>query len=190
MAKPNQPQPNTDPSDDPSTDPTLFSVPAAAERMGVSTDAVRMRVKRGTLPAERLAGRLFVRLPSAASIASDLSIEPTATEWLPDGDAPAVIASKDETINRLDADVSYLRGELSGALLALAAERERSDTLQRIALDRLESLTAGVPVHDRDDETTPESAVTHTMAPGATIAPSLNNEPSKRAGWWSRIFGR
>ena len=44
------------PNGDPTTDPTgmmAMSVAKAAERLGISTEAVRMRLKRRTLPGDR-----------------------------------------------------------------------------------------------------------------------------------------
>jgi len=199
MPKPNQRQPNAEPTGGPLADPTLFSVPDAAERLGVSTDAVRMRVKRGTLPAERIDGRLFVRLPGAfmgnSADPTATEREPTPTQRLPNVDLLAVIASKDETISaqavaldRADADLAYLRGELSGALRALSAERERSDTLQRIALDRIEALTAGLA--QTDGATATEPLQTAEDALGATEAEPLGVESNAGSSHAPRsVFG-
>jgi excisionase family DNA binding protein len=46
----------------PHTPNTRMTVHDAARRLGISEDAVRMRVKRGTLAAEREGGRLYVLL--------------------------------------------------------------------------------------------------------------------------------
>src|SRR5215218_8399709 len=39
-----------------------LTVPEAAEQLGITAEAVRMRIKRGTLRSERQAGRVFVLL--------------------------------------------------------------------------------------------------------------------------------
>src|SRR5215211_2479515 len=41
------------------------TVPEAAELLGITAEAVRMRIKRGTLRSERQAGRVFVLLGQA-----------------------------------------------------------------------------------------------------------------------------
>src|SRR5690242_6968830 len=55
--------PNERPNADPTADPTLVPIPEAAARLGVSTDAIRMRLKRGTLAGWKLDGRWGVVLP-------------------------------------------------------------------------------------------------------------------------------
>src|SRR5215213_10476084 len=58
---------------DPTTNQQRLTVHDAARRLGISEDAVRMRVKRGTLSADKEGGRLYVLL----------DIEPT-TDRTPD----------------------------------------------------------------------------------------------------------
>ncbi len=56
----------------------------------------------------------------------------------------ATIAAKDETIGRLDAEVAFLREQLDQRSRELAAERERFDVIQQLALHRIEALTTGM----------------------------------------------
>src|SRR5215212_11236334 len=51
------------------------TVPEAAELLGITAEAVRMRIKRGTLRAERQGGRVFVLLGQAQP--TDQPSEPT-----------------------------------------------------------------------------------------------------------------
>ena len=44
----------------PSTDPLRLTVPEAAEVLGVTVDAVRGRIRRGTLDSERESGTVYV----------------------------------------------------------------------------------------------------------------------------------
>jgi hypothetical protein len=53
---------NNDPTDRPQPTPRRVPVSEAAEALGISEGAVRMRVKRGTLPSNREGGRLYVLL--------------------------------------------------------------------------------------------------------------------------------
>ena len=68
----------------------------------------------------------------------------------------ATIAAKDETIDRLDTVVAFLREQLDQRSRELGAERERFDVIQQIALTRIEALTTGgdqqqdVPEHPEE----------------------------------------
>jgi hypothetical protein len=73
-----------------------------------------------------------------------------------------VIAAKDETIDRLDAEVAYLRDQLDMSRRELAAERERFDVIHREALSRIEALTAGETARPQD------IGSVENVAPGAT----------------------
>jgi hypothetical protein len=175
----------------------------AAERLGITHDTARKRLERGHLVGEKRGGRWFVAVAE-----SDEPRQPDRTHQ----DEPrrgtrqpdARPDKPDALIGHLVRENAWLRGQLEersrevdARSRELASERERADVLMRESLRRIEALSAGAPGHDRDDETSPESAVTHDVAPGTTIAPSVSDEPlsapaepSKRVGWWSRIFGR
>jgi hypothetical protein len=87
-----------------------LTVHDAARTLGISEDAVRMRVKRGTLDAEREGGRLFVLLEA------DPTTEPTAdpraelTAELRDRVRylEGIITTRDEEIRRRDVIISQL----------------------------------------------------------------------------------
>lgn len=145
----------------------------AAARLGVTADAVRVRLRRGTLPGEKIGGEWFAHLPRET--VRETSREPSR---LPDADLLAVVAAKDAALDHAEREIDWLRGELSGRSRELAAERERSDTLQRIALDRLESLTAG---------NAPESPQTAQDAPKPTsaTAPAHSSPEPVRRPWWA-----
>jgi len=63
--------------------------------------------------------------------------------WALEDEVRATIAAKDETIGRLDAEVAFLREQLDQRSREHAAERERFDVIQRIALTGIEALTSG-----------------------------------------------
>ncbi len=183
------PKPNTDPTAKPTKtqqlDPTLMSVADAADRLGVTSDAIRMRLKRGALTGEKRGGRLFVRLPDPTS---NPTTDQTETQRPPNGDLLAVIASKDAALDHAEREIDWLRDQLSERSRELATERERADVLSRIALDRIESLTAG---NVSDSSQAHENGLSGAIAKGLDDASlSTPATPSKRAGWWSRIFGR
>jgi uncharacterized membrane protein YccC len=100
-------------------------------------------------------------------------------------DAEAIVVAKDQTIGELSTDVAYLRQhldqiseQLEQRSRELAAERERADVIQQLALQRIEALTAGL-VEQREDAPTAAPD-----PPGATEGGS-EGDPSS---WWARAF--
>ena len=105
-----------------------------------------------------------------------------------------VIAAKDALVERLADEVAYLRvqldqrgreleqrgQELDQRSRELAAERERADVIQQLALQRIESLTATV-ADQREDA--PERA---PEPPGSTEG-AAEGDPSS---WWGRTWRR
>jgi uncharacterized coiled-coil protein SlyX len=75
-------------------------------------------------------------------------------------DAKAIVAAKDQTISELSTDVTYLRQhldqvseQLEQRSRELAAERERADVIQQLALQRIEALTAAAADQREDSPT-------------------------------------
>jgi len=92
----------------------------------------------------------------------------------------ATIAAKDETIERLDAEVAFLREQLDQRSRELAAERERFDVIQQLALQRIEALTTGMGDQRQD---APEHA---PGAPGRDEGVSEGHPSS----WWASALRR
>lgn len=92
-----------------------MTVHDAARTLGISEDAVRMRVKRGTLPSEREGGRLYVLLDT------DPTTEPTAT--------------------RTDELIAELRDRVRSLDEQLAQERQANSENRRI----IAALTSRIP---------------------------------------------
>jgi len=146
------------------TDRTVLSVPEAAAHFGVTPDAIRARLHRKTLNDEKVAGEWRVYLERDLDQATgnrqagdrtptvdrqDGRQDATAPKQDSDrqGDSPTrvaeLLAAKDETITRLDSEVAYLRDQLDQRSRELAAERERSDVIQQMALGRIPQLPIG-----------------------------------------------
>lgn len=122
----------------------------AAQRLGVTPDAIRSRLRRGTLEGGKDGDTWYVVLPSSEDD-GDRQDDDTPRH---DTDAtPAAL------IEQLQGEVSYLRSELTAAREQAAKERERADVIQREALDRIQGLIpiATGPTVDRQDA--PESTV-------------------------------
>lgn len=175
---------------------------AAAQRLGITHDTARKRLERGHLVGEKRGGRWFVEVAESDELGPSARTYQDKTRRetrQPDNR----FADQGALIGHLVAENAWLRAQLEergrevdARSRELAAERERADTLHRLALVRIEALSAGMAPTVADDQTAPESAVTRQDAPGATITPSLSDEPlnapaeqAKRVGWWSRLFG-
>jgi len=76
------------------------TIAEAARRLGISQDAVRQRIKRGTLSTYKVGNRRYVVLPP------DLDADPNAptTAGRPDHDA-----DRDALIAQLRSEIAYLR---------------------------------------------------------------------------------
>ena len=171
------------------SDSTTLSVPEAAERLGITPDAVRARLHRGTLEGEKVAGMWQVHLApppppipvgatgtqqDAAGIRQDTDRQPT-----------------DALIARLESEIDHLRGELA----ARTEENRRKDHLLAAALERLPALGAS--------EDAPVDAIRHPAGGGGVhMAPRTSQdaygdpvaaEVAIGAGWrrwWRRVMGR
>jgi excisionase family DNA binding protein len=134
-----------DRTDRPRTNQRRVPVAEAAEALGISEGAVRMRVKRGTLPSTREGGRLYVLL----------NIDPT-----PDPDRPS-----DRTSELIDT----LREQLHAERQAHAEARR----LLAAALERIPAIEA--PRDERESPEPDEQGGDRVVAPqqpeGATSRP-------------------
>ena len=159
--------------------PATVSVGEAARRLGISPDAVRGRLQRGTLAGEKIAGVWRVAgaalPPDTAPTGRSPVDQQDTTGQRQDTDRP----SESALIEQLRSENDYLRAELSARSRELAAERERADVLMREALGRIEVLTAG-PVADAG-ENAPRST---QDAPGDEGAGDMADDAP--APWWRR----
>jgi excisionase family DNA binding protein len=144
------------------TTPTV-SVAEAARRLGITDDAVRARIRRGTLRGEKVGAVWRVRLPTGATP------EPARHDTT-DRRATRRDPEPDDLVEQLRSEVDYLREQLATTIRQLAAERERADTLMYRSLERIESLSASV----RDE-------------PDDQDAGQGGGDLGESAGLWARI---
>jgi hypothetical protein len=142
----------------------------AAEYMGVTVEAVRGRIRRGTVQSEKAAdGTMYVLLD--------------AEQLRPTGNHPSD-KSNDQTllVTRLENEVDYLRQEVED----WKEEARRKDHLLAAALDRIPAIEA--PKEEPPD--TRESPVTasESDAKGAAV-PHESAESEIKQSWWQRLFG-
>lgn len=153
-----------------------LTIPDAASVLGLTSEAVRGRVKRGTLPSERDAGGTVYVLLEADRPTDDRA----ATDHQPTVDPPR---DQSELVEALRSEVEYLRGQLD-------QEREagrRKDHLLAAALERMPELGAGEHGEERSQGPPPPMSSEGVEESGeATTAPK---ESSQRRSWWRRIFG-
>jgi len=139
-------------------------VAEAAGALGISQDAVRKRISRGTIQHDRdEAGRVFVYLPSSETV------HKTDQDTRQDGASKTV---QDRYIQSLEDQIAFLRREL-----------ERKDAILLKLTERIPELEA--PRDERESpetvEADPGRAEPHPDAPGAP-------EGAQRP-WWRRVFG-
>ncbi len=169
-------------------DASWTDLAAAAARLGISPDATRKRLERGTLRGEKRAGRWLVWLPDldgqpdtpdATGRQSDPSTDATSDAVSGQPDAvwtppDAMASTTRELIDQLKQENAYLRDQLDQRSRELAAERERFDVLHREALARIPALGAGQDAAVAAPE--PHRA-THDVEPAADAS-----------SWWSRVL--
>ncbi len=152
------------------------TVPEAAERLGISENALRKRVQRDTVQWERGDdGRVFVYLPTAGTDQAAAQADDYATDYA--GDQPVVPV---ELVESLQEQVGYLRGALETRDKELAEMRR----LLAGALERIPALEAppDTPPEPR------ESPQTFSEQQGSGTPPPEDVEAEKPS-WWRRFFG-
>ncbi len=165
------------------------SVDEAARELGLSVDAVRKRVQRGTIEHEKdAAGRVHILLDSPDNASTIQDVRPDTTGQLLD--------AKDETISELRDRVKRLEHELD----VRNEEVRRRDMLLAQLVSKVPELEAPPAEPQASQETHGEPGRVDTPAAtsrsakggsgplwhGADAAP----EDPPRRPWWRRIFGR
>ncbi len=176
-----------------------LTVAEAAERLGVTQDAVRKRMARGTIRHVREDGRLYVYLDTFERASNTIQDE---------GQDDASNTVSDEVQDRyarsLEDQIEYLRAQLD-------AERDANRENRRLlaaALERIPAIEA-----PRDEPGSPErspeasegassrsdtvEAQEGVQEPGAVeedqadhVGPPTATQPLERRSWWRRVFGR
>ena len=147
------------------------TVAEAAEILGISAEAVRGRIRRGTLPVEREGGTVYVLLDES---------KPGRTTT----DQSRTTA--DQPTDRTDLLIAALREQL-----AQANERDRENRRIIAALtQRIPAIEA--PAEASPGEPPPGAPTEATEQPGRMEPQRAVEEPQEvgeRVSWWRRIFG-
>lgn len=143
----------------------------AAEVLGTTVDAVRGRIRRGTLDSVKLDGVVYVLL------------DPTIGEQHSDQSEPEDGDGRQQTGDQsgLAADQSQLVGELRDQIDWLRREVERKDTIIMSLTQRIPELEAPRETRDAPDTASPRS--------DRGTAPPAPQEPVERRSWLHRFFG-
>ncbi len=161
-----------------------LTVGQAAAALGLTKGAVRSRIKRGTLPTVKEAGRVYVVLGGGTSSAN----RPPNTDE-PIGEPSA----QSELIESLQDQVAFLRAELE-------RRGEEANRYQRIVAglaqtnaklsERVRELEAAPEPRD-EPETVAESSRRTDAPEEPTEAQEAAREPegTERRSWWRRWFG-
>jgi hypothetical protein len=147
------------------------TVAQAAEILGVTVEAIRGRIKRGTLEHERHSGTVYVLLDADQSTNRTRPDADQTTDRL-QSDTTALISAKDETI-------TALRDQLE-------AERQAHAEARRIIAGLVERIPAiEAPSEARESpETVDEQQGRGQPHPDAPDAQEGVQRP-----WWRRVFG-
>src|SRR5215212_10592443 len=152
-----------------------FTVHQAAKVLGITPEAVRSRIQRGTLNKEKGDdGTVYVRL-------NDDQLRTNADEHT---DQSAYIgdetADQSPLVEHMASEIEHLR-----EILALRDEEiRRRDHLLAAALERIPAIEPpDTPSEPR------ESSETSSQEPHSTHTPPEPQEPSQRRSWWRAFFG-
>jgi hypothetical protein len=141
-----------------------YTVPEAAQVLGISPEAVRNRLSRGTLRSEKVEGRVHVLLarPDRSQPIGDVST-----------DIPTDI------VEELRDRIRYLERQVEEERDA----RRRADTLLARMMDRLPELEA--PSEPRESPETAEEQQGRGQPHSATV----EAQEGVQRPWWRRLFG-
>ena len=169
----------------------------AAELLDISSDAVRKRAKRGTIPYETgVDGKLYVWVDEASpGETDDYPGEHGQTDYRT---TPGHDRTGDQTelVESLLEQLAYMREQLAEEREA----RRRADTimaqLAQANAEQARAIQALEPGTLRDEPRGPEtvtdepgSTSASEAAPEPETASSQGAAPERRASWWRRFFG-
>ena len=138
-----------------------LSVYETADAMGVTVDAIRKRVSRGTIPHEKGDdGRVWIILDTDRYSSGNVR----------DTDRPQSDASA--LTSQMQSEIDYLRGQLE-------SERQAHAEARRIIAGLVERIPALEPPGEPE---TPSEPVQSTQAPE-------RETPAEGRPWWRRMFG-
>ena len=147
------------------------TVKEAAEVLGTTVDAVRGRIRRGTLDSVKLDGVVYVLLDATSREQQSDQSEPEAADGRQQtGGQPGLAAGQSELVGELRDQIDWLRREV-----------ERKDTIIMSLTQRIPELEAPRETRDASDTASPRS--------DRDTVSEDSQEPIQRRSWWRRFFG-
>ena len=166
----------------------------AAGRLGITPDAVRARLRRGTIAGERIDGDWQVFLPrdttpTEVSHDDQHDADTTATVERHDTDTTLImslLAAKDQAIAIQQEEIEFLRRQSEESERRHAVEIERRDILLRQALGLIPQLPMGDSSGIRSEPPTDSPT-----GQGEAESPEGESDTSRSGArsWWRRLFG-
>jgi hypothetical protein len=163
------------------------TVSEAAEALGISVEAVRGRIKRGTIGHEREGDRVFVLLDADRTATSHDQDDAHA------GDRSELVALLRDQLEDLRSDRDAWREQARRSDYLLGSAMERTRELE----GRLRELEVAEPQSDREGQEVPQDAPTEARGSderggagegGGGNVP-LGPQAGARRPWWRRVFG-
>jgi hypothetical protein len=166
------------PNGDESTTQHLLTVPEAAKALGLTSEAVRSRVRRGTLISERSEdGTLYVLVEATRS------------------DAPTNLHDQTLLIERLDSEVRFLREELISREGTFKYREETFRQLEEAWREEsrrkdhiIAALTQRIPELEAPSEPQ-ESAISVSKDEAKGRVPREPAGDEIHQSWWRKVFG-
>ena len=166
-----------------------MTVPEAATRLGISAEAVRARIHRGTLEHTKEGGTVYVLLTRYDGRHDDTRTHYDAERAHHNDDARTHhnAAIPAEAVRRLEDHNADLKDQVENLQRELEVrndELRRKDHLLAAALERIPAIEPpDTPSEPR------ESPVKGSEEPHSTHAPPDQEKPSQRRSWWRAFFG-
>ena len=163
----------TQPNTDQTANLTRVTVAQAAHALGLSAEAVRMRIKRGTLAHVKEENTVYVLL-EPSSLETDQT-RPNSERTQPNNDQLADQTS--QMVETLQAEVQFLRQELKLARELREEEARRKDAIIMTMAQRIPELE---PASEAPES--PETAAAGAEGVEVPIA-------EQKSSWLKRFFG-
>ena len=161
-----------------------LTVPEAATVLGVTVDAVRGRIRRGTLPSEHDEhGKVYVWIDAPEADRPG----PSETGERPSGASQGPSAGREELVESLLEQVAYMREQLAEEREA----RRRADTImaQLSQANAEQARTIRALEAPRDEPQPPETAAASPEGTETRERREGSQEATERPSWWRRLFG-
>ena len=152
-----------------------LTVHQAAKVLGITPEAVRSRIQRGTLAKEKGDdGTVYVRL-NDDQLRTNADKQTDQSTYIGDQ-----TDDQSQLVEHMASEIEHLR-----EMLALRDEEiRRRDHLLAAALERIPAIESpDTPSEPR------ESSETSSQEPHSTHTPPGPQEPSQRRSWWRAFFG-